>query len=301
MQAELDSPVGPPRPRRLRRDCGSRSLRQCRTHSTACPRELAEDAAVPTPFCGFRRYRSTCSGWGPMSNHVEQVPMRAGADRDGRGGSDVRRLHVEAPGMAAPESACCRDRPRARLPPCVAPDRVPRVDWPGLVPSSPTISRTCHSYQTRRRANALAAGTRTSPAAFQVTAVGRAAKVKVIVGSAGVHRTGSPAPAHPRPPHPPAVPASLAAAFKATGVESGCARASISTHAADRPRVAVGRPRLFSSWRSSRPGARAGRGTLYETDRSVLCARVMRPARRSLCAPPGFLMRRATSAHRSPT
>lgn len=152
MQAELDSPVGPPRPRRLRRDCGSRSLRQCRTHSTACPRELAEDAAVPTPFCGFRRYRSTCSGWGPMSNHVEQVPMRAGADRDGRGRSDVRRLHVEAPGMAAPESACCRDRPRARLPPCVAPDRVPRVDWPGSVPSSPTISRTCRSYQTRRRA-----------------------------------------------------------------------------------------------------------------------------------------------------
>ena len=35
-----------------------------------------------------------------MLNHVEQVPMCAGADRDGGGGSDVRRLHVEAPGIA---------------------------------------------------------------------------------------------------------------------------------------------------------------------------------------------------------
>jgi len=64
---------------------------------------------------------------------------------------------------------------------------------------APTISRTSRSYQTRRARIALAIGTRTSPAAFQVT-VGRAAKVRVIVGSAGVHPTGSPAPAHPRPP-----------------------------------------------------------------------------------------------------
>ena len=142
-----------------------------------------------------------------MSNHVEQVPMRAGADRDGRGGSDVRRLHVEAPGMAAPESACCRDRPRARFAP------VRRTRSSAACRLARLSAFEPHDFKTLAvliklgdARNALAVGTRTSPAAFQVTAVGRAAKVKVIVGSAGVHRTGSPAPAHPRPSHPPAVP-----------------------------------------------------------------------------------------------
>ena len=223
--------------------------------------------------------------------------MRAGADRDGRGGSDVRRLHVEAPGIAD-------------LNPLVAtighvhvcPVRRKRSSasvstGPAQCLSSPAISRTCRSHQTRRGANCPSRRNEDVSGGIPSHG-GRTAIVKVIVGSAGCPPNRVPTPAHPA--HPSSRPP-FAAAFKATGVDCGCARASISKHAADRPRVAVGRPRLFSSWRSSRLGARAGCGTLYETDRSVLCARVMRPARRSLCAPPGFLMRRAISAHRSPT
>jgi hypothetical protein len=207
VQAELDSPVGPPRPRRFRRDCGSRSLRPCRTPSTACPRELAEDAAVPTPVCGFRRYRSTCSGWGPMWNHVEQVPMRAGADQDGRGRSDVRRLHVEAPGMAdlnslLPRSATCTFRSvrRKRSSASVS-------TGPAQCLSSPAISRTCRSHQTRRGANCPSRRNEDVSGGIPSHG-GRTAIVKVIVGSAGCPPNRVPTPAHPahpssRPPSPP--------------------------------------------------------------------------------------------------
>lgn len=201
MQAELDSPLGPPRPCRLRRDCGSRSLRQCRTHSTACPWELAEDAAVPTPFCGFRRYRSTCSGWGPMSNHVEQVPMRAGADRDAEGAPMFVDCMLKLPAWPLLNPLVAAIGHVHVCPRASHPIECRVSTGPAQCLRAPRFQELAVLIKLGDARNALAVGTRTSPAAFQVTAVGRAAKVKVIVGSAGVHRTGSPAP--PPAPTPP--------------------------------------------------------------------------------------------------
>ena len=125
--------------------------------------------------------------------------MRAGCDADGRWGTDVGALRFEASGIVDlnPLVAAIGN---VHLALCVATDRVQRVELARLSACrAPRLQELAVLIKLGDARNALAVGTRTSPAAFQVNALGRAAKVKVIVGSAGVHRT------HPlsRPPSPP--------------------------------------------------------------------------------------------------
>jgi hypothetical protein len=202
VQAELDSPVGLPRPRRLRRDCGV---------------DLFDSAELIQQLARGNWLRTR-----PSQLHFVDFAV---IDRRARVGVRCRTMlnrYRCAPGpieMAegAPMFVDCMLKLPAwpLLNPLVAAighvHVCPRASHPieCRVSTGPAQCLRAPRFQELAvliklgdARNALAVGTRTSPAAFQVTAVGRAAKVKVIVESAGVHRTGSPAPAHPRPPHP---------------------------------------------------------------------------------------------------